>query len=51
MRLGLEPRDVGELLRRSLHLDSELDGETVDALLGLALPPCAHRAEDRRTCT
>jgi hypothetical protein len=41
VRLGLEPRDVGDLLRRSLHLDSELDGETVDALLNLALPPSA----------
>ena len=41
VRLGLEPRDVGDLLRRSLHLDSELDGETVDALLDLALPPSA----------
>ncbi|GGT02792.1 hypothetical protein [Streptomyces cinerochromogenes] len=47
VRLGLEPRDVGDLLRRSLHLDSELDGETVDALLDLALPPSAKRAEDR----
>ncbi len=27
LRLGLEPRDVGDLLRRSLHLDSELDGK------------------------
>ncbi|WP_053164289.1 hypothetical protein [Streptomyces noursei] len=41
LRLGLEPRDVGDLLRRSLHLDSELDGDTVDALLDLALPPSA----------
>ncbi|MDT0460694.1 hypothetical protein RM550_34065 [Streptomyces sp. DSM 41527] len=47
LRLGLEPRDVGDLLRRSLHLDSELDGETVDALLDLALPPSAQRDEDR----
>ncbi|WP_445519508.1 hypothetical protein [Streptomyces sp. NEAU-174] len=39
LRLGLEPRDVGDLLRRSLHLDSELDGKAVDALLALALPP------------
>ncbi|MGW0190692.1 hypothetical protein ACWDV7_33845 [Streptomyces sp. NPDC003362] len=46
VRLGLQPRDVGDLLRRSLHLDSELDGETVDALLDLALPPSARRAED-----
>lgn len=41
VRLGLKPSDVGSLLRRSLHLDSELDGETVDALLDLALPPSA----------
>jgi hypothetical protein len=41
LRLGLEPRAVGDLLRRSLHLDSELDGETVDALLDLSLPPSA----------
>ncbi|WP_405969048.1 hypothetical protein OG496_00540 [Streptomyces sp. NBC_00988] len=46
LRLGLEPRDVGDLLRRSLHLDSQLDGETIDALLVLALPPSATRAED-----
>ncbi|MEV5432708.1 hypothetical protein [Streptomyces sp. NPDC052701] len=46
VRLGLEPKDVGDLLRRSLHLDSELDGETVDALLDLALPPSALEAED-----
>ncbi|KNE78681.1 hypothetical protein AB0B04_18520 [Streptomyces xinghaiensis] len=46
LRLGLEPRDVGELLRRSLHLDSELDGETLDALLDLALPPSAQQPED-----
>lgn len=42
VRLGLKPSDVGSLLRRSLHLDSELDGETVDALLDLALPPSAN---------
>ncbi|MFD3920246.1 hypothetical protein [Streptomyces sp. NPDC058595] len=41
VRFGLDPRDVGSLLRRSLHLDSELDGKTVDALLDLALPPSA----------
>ncbi|GAA0902858.1 MULTISPECIES: hypothetical protein [Streptomyces violaceusniger group] len=47
LRLGLEPRDVGDLLRRALHLDSELDGKTVDALLALALPPSAQRDQDR----
>lgn len=47
VRLGLEPRDVGDLLRRSLHLDSKLDGRTVDALLDLALPPSARKTEDR----
>ncbi|MFE4800915.1 hypothetical protein ACFRFL_39455 [Streptomyces sp. NPDC056708] len=33
-------------LRRSLHLDSELDGKTIDALLDLALPPSAKSAGD-----
>ncbi|MEV6962672.1 hypothetical protein AB0M97_26525 [Streptomyces sp. NPDC051207] len=47
LRLGLEPKDVGDLLRRSLHLDSQLDGDTVDALLDLALPPSATGAENR----
>ncbi|RPK32025.1 hypothetical protein EES39_39550 [Streptomyces sp. ADI92-24] len=46
LRLGLDPRDVGALLRRSLRLDSELDGDTVDALLDLALPPSANRTVD-----
>ncbi|MFE5053058.1 hypothetical protein ACFRAI_43205 [Streptomyces sp. NPDC056637] len=46
LRLGIEPRDVGDLLRRSLHLDSQMDGKTVNALLDLALPPSARRATD-----
>ncbi|MEU7332199.1 hypothetical protein [Streptomyces parvus] len=46
LNLGLDPRDVGALLRRSLHLDSQIDGETVDALLDLALPPSATPATD-----
>ncbi|MFE5841995.1 hypothetical protein ACFQ7N_10150 [Streptomyces niveus] len=41
-RLGLNPKDIGSLLRRSLHLDSELNDETVNALLDLALPPSAN---------
>ncbi|MFF8387334.1 hypothetical protein ACF053_27340 [Streptomyces kanasensis] len=47
LRLGLPPKDVGDLLRHSLHLDSQLDGDTVDALMDLALPPSATRAGDR----
>lgn len=46
VRLGLKPRNVGDLLRRSLHLDSTLDGQTVDALLNLALPPSARKDDD-----
>ncbi|MEU9488012.1 hypothetical protein AB0D83_30970 [Streptomyces decoyicus] len=46
LRLGLDPTDVGSLLRRSLHLDSELNGERVDALLDLALPPSAKSTVD-----
>ncbi|MFJ6810941.1 hypothetical protein ACIQRK_33930 [Streptomyces anulatus] len=46
LNLGLDPRDVGALLRRSLRLDSQLDGDTVDALLDLALPPSATAATD-----
>lgn len=42
VRLGLSPDVVGDLFRRSLNLDSGLDGDTVDALLGMALPPSAH---------
>ncbi|MGW1412211.1 hypothetical protein [Streptomyces sp. NPDC002403] len=46
LRLGLPPEKVGRLLRRSFHLDSELDGKTVNALLDLALPPSAKSARD-----
>ncbi|MFE7711377.1 hypothetical protein ACFU6I_37695 [Streptomyces sp. NPDC057486] len=46
LRLALHPEKVGRLLRRSLHLDSELDGKTIDALLDLALPPSAKSAGD-----
>jgi hypothetical protein len=41
MRFGLEPKDVGDLLRRSLALDSGLDHQTLKAFLDLALPPSA----------
>ncbi|MGW5602597.1 hypothetical protein ACWEWL_26395 [Streptomyces rochei] len=41
VRFGLDPKDVGALLRRSLHLDSGLDHQTLNALLDLALPPSA----------
>ncbi|MEU9062448.1 hypothetical protein AB0D13_27170 [Streptomyces sp. NPDC048430] len=46
LRFELDPKDIGALLRRSLRLDSELDGKTVDALLDLALPPSANRTRD-----
>ncbi|MFE7331909.1 hypothetical protein ACFU8W_44925 [Streptomyces sp. NPDC057565] len=46
LRLALPPEKVGRLLRQSLHLDSELDGKTIDALLDLALPPSAKSAGD-----
>ncbi|MFD0068500.1 hypothetical protein ACFRAI_43070 [Streptomyces sp. NPDC056637] len=46
IRLDLEPSDVGDVLRRFLHLDSKLDGKTVNALLDLVLPPSALRAEE-----
>ncbi len=45
LRLGLHPKDVGGLLRQSLHLSSQLDGDTVDALMELALPPSATRTD------
>ncbi|MEU6805665.1 hypothetical protein ABZ931_32380, partial [Streptomyces neyagawaensis] len=41
VRFGLDPKDVGGLLRRSLSLDSGLDRQTLKALLDLALPPSA----------
>jgi len=40
-RLNLDPRIVGRYIRRSLHFDSTLDRETIDALLDMALPPSA----------
>ncbi|MEU8843815.1 hypothetical protein AB0D97_32625 [Streptomyces roseus] len=40
-RLDLPPQKVASLLRRSFHLDSAMDGDTIDALLGMALPPSA----------
>ncbi|MFD9794251.1 hypothetical protein ACFWXK_25245 [Streptomyces sp. NPDC059070] len=45
-RLGLAPEKVGRLIRRSLHLDSELDGETINTLLDMALPPSAQNTGD-----
>jgi hypothetical protein len=42
VRLGLPPAKVGSLLRRSFHLDSGLDGTTIDTLLDMALPPSAY---------
>ncbi|MFD7324299.1 hypothetical protein ACFV9D_24935 [Streptomyces sp. NPDC059875] len=41
----MDPETVGRLIRRSLHLDSKLDEETVDALLDTALPPSAKSPE------
>ncbi len=46
-RLDLAPEQVGSLLRRSFHLDSELDGDTIDTLLDMTLPPSAKRAKER----
>ncbi|MFD3469977.1 hypothetical protein ACFWWM_27165 [Streptomyces sp. NPDC058682] len=46
-RLELPPPKVGSLLRRSLHLDSAQDGDTIDALLEMALPPSARRPINR----
>ncbi|MFD7959043.1 hypothetical protein ACFV4X_36910 [Streptomyces ardesiacus] len=47
VRFGLDPKDVGDLLRRSLHLDSGLDRQTVRTLLDLALPPSAQSPDGR----
>ncbi|MFF3159961.1 hypothetical protein [Streptomyces sp. NPDC057910] len=44
-QLDVEPETVGKLIRRSLHLDSKLDKETIDALLDMALPPSAQSSE------
>lgn len=46
LRLALPPLKVGRLIRRSLHLDSELDGTTINTLLDLALPPSAKKTAD-----
>ncbi|OKK10604.1 hypothetical protein AMK16_33125 [Streptomyces sp. CB00455] len=46
-RLDLAPEHVGRLLRRSFHLDSELDGKTIDTLLDMTLPPSAKHRDDR----
>lgn len=45
-RLDLPPQKVASLLRRSLHLDSAMDGDTIDALLEMALPPSARSPRD-----
>lgn len=47
VRFGLDPKDVGDLLRRSLHLDGGLDRQTLNALLYLALPPSAQSPDGR----
>ncbi|WP_030712122.1 hypothetical protein [Streptomyces sp. NRRL F-2580] len=44
-RLDVDPETVGQLIPRSLHLDSKLGEETVDALLDMALPPSAKSSE------
>ncbi|GAA2445251.1 hypothetical protein [Streptomyces macrosporus] len=46
IRFALPLQEVGRLIRRSLHLDSELDGETIDTLLDLTLPPSAKSTQD-----
>ncbi|WP_370424238.1 hypothetical protein AB8O64_36395 (plasmid) [Streptomyces sp. QH1-20] len=45
-RLELAPDKVGRLIRRSLHLDSALDGKTINTLLDITLPPSAKNASD-----
>ncbi|MFE3931883.1 hypothetical protein [Streptomyces sp. YIM B13508] len=44
-RLDVDPQTVGQLIRRSLHRDSTLGKETIDALLDAALPPSAKSSE------
>lgn len=44
-RLDVAPESVGQLFRRSLHRDSTLGKETIDALLDAALPPSAKSSE------
>ncbi|MEU5836327.1 hypothetical protein ABZ820_22035 [Streptomyces diacarni] len=46
-RFGFDPQDIGDLLRRSLNLDSTLDRTTLNTLLDLALPPSAQSPERR----
>ncbi|MEU4359303.1 hypothetical protein [Streptomyces virginiae] len=40
-RTRLDLQKLASLIRRSFHLDSAMDGDTIDALLGMALPPSA----------
>jgi hypothetical protein len=47
MRFAFDPQDIGDLLRRSLNLDSTLDRTTLNTLLDLALPPSAQFPERR----
>ncbi|WP_440555699.1 hypothetical protein ACSP97_33020 [Streptomyces sp. SCPE 10] len=44
-QLDADPETVGQLVRRSLHHDSALGEETINALLDMALPPSAHSSE------
>ncbi|MER6694464.1 hypothetical protein [Streptomyces minutiscleroticus] len=44
-RLGVAPETVGQLIRQSLHHDSTLGEETINALLDMALPPSAKSSE------
>ncbi|MEU2379349.1 hypothetical protein [Streptomyces misionensis] len=44
-QLDVDPETVGQLVRRSLHHDSALGEETINALLDMALPPSAHSSE------
>ncbi|MFF3517853.1 hypothetical protein [Streptomyces sp. NPDC002573] len=44
-RLDVDPETVGQLIRRSLHHDSALGEETINALLDMALPPSAKSSE------
>ncbi|MEV5204626.1 hypothetical protein [Streptomyces sp. NPDC053720] len=43
--LDVDPQTVGQLIRRSLHHDSTLGEETIDALLDMALPPSVKSSE------
>ncbi|MEU8949643.1 hypothetical protein [Streptomyces sp. NPDC048489] len=44
-RLDVDPQTVGQLIRRSLHRESTLGKQTIDALLDAALPPSAKSSE------